>query len=81
MLKNFLLFTTKTCPKCPEVKRFMEETGLEGVFVDASTPEGLDEARKYSVAQVPTVIFFDENGKIIRKANNIDEIKEIMNKT
>ncbi len=73
---RFKLFTTRTCPKCPAVKQFLQEQDIEGDFVDASTPEGLEDAKKHNVMNVPTVIFFDQRGEEIKRANNIEEIRK-----
>ena len=60
MIKSYKLFTTKFCHKCPAMKEFLEgQDKLSGEIVDASTPEGLEEAKKFDVQGVPTVVFLD----------------------
>lgn len=72
------LFTTQSCPKCPSFKKRLEEfSNINVENVNASTPEGLDEARKYSVSSVPTAIFF-ENGNEKARAYSIEDIDSIL---
>lgn len=78
MAKTYKLFTTRMCPKCPAVKEFMQTVELKGKFIDASTPEGLEEARKYSLSVVPTVLFFDEQENLVATCHTIDEIKSCL---
>lgn len=74
---KFKLFTTQRCPKCPEVKEFMQGLDIEGEFIDASTPEGLEEAKKFNIMNVPLVIFFDGD-KEVERAGSIEEIKKVL---
>ncbi|MBW2996451.1 hypothetical protein KY332_04065 [Candidatus Woesearchaeota archaeon] len=78
MIKKYALFFTPTCPKCPKIKEFMEDKGLEKESFDAATPEGLEKARELKVSNVPTVIFFDEDNKEVTRAKDIEEIKRII---
>ena len=61
MISSYKVFFTPQCPKCPSIKAYLGKQDLKAELIDAATPEGLDEARKFNVANVPTVIFFDEN--------------------
>ena len=65
------------CPKCPAIKEFMKGTGIEGEFVDATTPDGLEQARKYEIISVPTVLFFDGD-KVVSKAHDLEEVKRVV---
>ena len=78
MIKKYMLFFTPTCPKCPKIKEFMEDKGLEKEWADAATPEGLEKAKEFQVMNVPTVIFFDEEGKEVTRATSIEEVKRIV---
>ena len=75
MTKTFLLFTTSLCSKCSSAKKLLETAGIKYELMNASTPEGLEKARKYEITQVPTLIILEE-GKIISKAHDIDEIEQ-----
>ena len=82
MIKNYKLFTTPSCPNCYDIKEFMRNIKIKGDFIDAATDIGLKEADKYEISSVPTVLFFDENDKLISVAHNLEEIKRaIENKT
>ena len=71
---DHLLFTTPQCPNCPSAKTLLNAKGIEFVVVDASTPEGLDKARKYGVGSVPSLIIL-ENEEIRDSARGLQEIE------
>jgi glutaredoxin len=75
---RYKLFFTPMCPKCPAIKEFIKTTSVEGEFIDATTSEGLEQARKYEVSQLPTVIFLDDKGEVVSKAHSIEEVKRIV---
>jgi glutaredoxin len=66
------------CPKCPAIKDFMKKLDIKGEFIDASTPEGLEQARKYDVISVPTVLFLNEKNEVVSKAHDLEEIKRVV---
>ena len=74
---KYKLFFTPMCPNCPKIKEFLKTVKIEGEFIDATTPEGLDEARKYEVAGVPVVLFLEDE-EIVNRANTIDEVKKVV---
>jgi len=78
MIKKYMIFFTPTCPKCPKIKEYMEDKGLEKVWADAATPDGLEKAKEFGVMNVPTVIFFDENDKEVARVSDIEEVKNIV---
>ncbi len=78
MIKTYKLYFTPMCPNCPSVKEFMKTVDIEGKEVDATSEEGIVEARNYDIMSVPTVLFFDENNKLVGRATSIDEIKRIV---
>lgn len=65
------------CPNCPTVKEFMKNVDMEGEEIDAALPEGLEEAKKFDVISVPTVVFL-ENDEVKSVAQSIDEIKRVI---
>ena len=77
MTKKFILITMPACPSCPAMKEFMKDCGMEGEFVDASDEKGLDIARKYSVRNVPTAIFIEDD-KEIGRASSPEQAKEFL---
>lgn len=78
MIKRYMLFFTPMCPKCPKIKEYMETKKIEKEWVDAATKDGLEKAREYDVGSVPTVLFFDEKDNLVTRANNIEEVKRIV---
>ena len=66
------------CPKCPAIKEFMKGINIKGEFIDAASAEGLEQARKYNVASVPTVLFLDENGEVVNTAHDLEEVKRVV---
>ena len=69
------------CPNCPKVKDFMKTVKIEGELVDASTKEGLEEASRFDVATVPTVVFLEDE-KVKSVAHSVEEGKRVIeNKT
>ena len=78
MIKSYKLFFTLHCPKCPAVKAYLEKLDLKGEFIDAGTEEGLDEARKLNVADVPTVVFFDENNEEAAREHDVMDVKRVL---
>ncbi len=78
MIKKYKLFFTPMCPKCPAIKEFMKGMDIKGEFVDAASSEGLEQARKYEVVSVPTILFFDDKDEIVSKAHDLEEVKRVV---
>ena len=66
------------CPNCQEIKEFLQTVELEGKIIDATTDEGLKEAEELSVMGVPMMVFLDNDGKEKSRADNIDDIKKVL---
>lgn len=77
---KYKLFTTPMCPKCPAMKEFMAGKDVEGEVVNAHTPEGLAEARKFMVAAVPMVVFVDEAGSEVKRCSTKEEVEEVLSR-
>lgn len=54
-----ILFTTKSCPRCPEAKEKLE--GHDVIFVDAM--ENMEDAEKYGIRSVPTLVLLNNDSK------------------
>lgn len=62
------LFTTKACPKCEVVKRYIEEHKIKNICVmDCATPEGRGKAIKYELRAAPTLVITDNDDNLIDK--------------
>ena len=75
---KYKLFFTPMCPKCPAIKEFMKSVDIKGEFVDAASAEGLEQAKKYEVVSVPTILFFNEKNELISTAHDLEEVKRIV---
>ncbi|MBU2561497.1 MAG: hypothetical protein KKD17_04310 [Nanoarchaeota archaeon] len=77
---QYKLFTTPVCPKCPPLKEFMSsQEKVSGEVVDAHTPEGLAEARKFNVHTVPLVVWLDDSGaEVGKRCSTKDEVEEVL---
>ena len=74
------IYTRKTCPNCPPVKKFMNGIKLSGKSVDVDSATGLAEAAEKGVFAAPTVIFYDKNGNETARGHNVEELEEIIAK-
>jgi ribonucleoside-triphosphate reductase len=77
MIKSYKLFTTPSCPNCPAVKEYMKTIKIKGEEIDASSDKGRNEAINLGIMSVPTIVFFDENGNEVKRANSIRELNKI----
>ncbi len=74
---KYILFTTQTCPKCPEVKEFITtKVTFPWEMIDNTNPEFMVLAWKYGVTQAPTFIVFDDVDDEIFRANEVSEIQD-----
>lgn len=73
---KLLLFTTNTCPKCPAVKNWINQAGVEFFGIDNSMLNFWEMAEKYNVQSVPTIVAIDESGKEVWRANELSEIQQ-----
>ena len=74
---EYKFFMTPMCPNCGEIKDYLAGIELKGDIIDATTDEGLEEAKKLGVMGVPTMIFLDED-KEVNRADNLDDIRNII---
>lgn len=61
------LFTQANCPRCPAVKKIINEMKLEKQFtlteLDAASDEGYFEAVKHNIMSTPALVFETEDGE------------------
>ena len=74
---TYEMFTRKTCPNCPAVKEYMQNTSLQGINIDVDTEEGFNQAAHKGVFASPTVIFYDSDKQEIYRAHTVEELTEI----
>jgi ribonucleoside-triphosphate reductase len=68
-----ILFTTKSCPRCPEAKEKLE--GHNVIFVDAM--ENMEDAEKYGIRSVPTLVLINNDSKA-KKYVGVDGINQYL---
>lgn len=79
---NYLLLTTTTCPKCPEVKDFVSNNiKFDGEIIDETHPNFTELLGQYSVTAAPTMIITDDKGSEIFRGNEVSEIEDFLKKT
>lgn len=72
---NYLLFTTQTCPKCPEVKDYVSSRlDFPGRTMDNRDTDFMNLAVQHGVQQAPTLLVFDGEGREVFRANEVGEI-------
>jgi len=59
---NYLYFYRDTCPNCPPVAAWLENSGFEGRSVNVDRESGMHEAIRYDITAAPTVVFLDNQG-------------------
>lgn len=75
---NYFLFTTTTCPKCPEMKVFVSENiKFAGELIDNTHPQFMDLASKFGVTQAPTFVV-QEGEKVLFTGSEIYEIEDFL---
>jgi glutaredoxin len=72
----YFLFTTQTCPNCPQAKKLLSEQSFSGSLqlIDASTQDGLKKAQEHDVCQVPTLVRLNDDGHEEERYAGITEI-------
>ncbi|RKY69020.1 MAG: ribonucleoside triphosphate reductase [Candidatus Latescibacterota bacterium] len=76
LIQSYKFFFSDRCPQCSLAKAYVEKLDLPGENIDARTPQGLEEARKYDVRSTPTVLLFDNRGHPVEAASTLSEIKD-----
>lgn len=74
---QYELFTRKTCPNCPPVKKFMKSLPMSGKEIDVDTESGFSLAAEKGVFASPTVILYDENGCETARGHSVEELEAI----
>ena len=72
IVKELLLFTSKTCPKCVMAKALLKGAGID--FKELDAYENADLAKQLGIKEAPTLLVPAENGYI--SYNNPSDIKK-----
>ncbi len=73
---EYRCFYRESCPNCPPVKQFLEDSGLSGEMIDVDAHP--DAAVEYGVMAAPTVILFDDAGRETTRVHNVSRLKSIL---
>lgn len=73
-----ILITTTTCPKCPEVKKWVAKNMPETSVFDEQAPGFSDVLAEYSVTAAPTLILFDNDENEIFRGNEVSEFEDFL---
>ena len=81
MGKEVILYSSKECPHCSDLKTLLTNAGIEYVVVDVDKDEAQwdDLCKTLHVEFVPTVIISNENdstGKVFTPDVHFDEVSE-----
>ncbi len=73
------IFVSDNCPNCITMKKYMNENvvSLPTEEVNVWTDSGLEESKKYSVTNVPTVLIMDDKEQILKSVSNIEELDDV----
>ena len=87
---KYLLFSMPACPKCAEIKEYLEGK-LKGEEHNLANSDGVMKFRKLypqikekvkrnedGSLPVPTIIFFNEDNEVINIAQDLEKIKNIV---
>jgi len=75
---KYILFTTTSCPKCPALKRFVEDNiSFDGEELDNTDSDFLDRAKELKIEAAPTLVIFKGDKEIFR-GNEIQEVREFL---
>ena len=72
IVKELLLFTSKTCPKCVMSKTLLKGAGIE--FKELDAYENADLAKQFGIKEAPTLLVPTEDGYV--SYNNPSDIKK-----
>ncbi len=71
----FKLFYSETCSKCPPIKDYMADIDFRVESFDIGLPEGLEEAQKYNISSLPSVVMLDEDENVLEMSHTLEGIK------
>ncbi|RLA65603.1 MAG: ribonucleoside triphosphate reductase [Epsilonproteobacteria bacterium] len=75
---TFTFFYTDNCPRCPAVKENIKNLNIKGIYVDAESEMGQNMAQELKIKTVPTIVFYDENKKLVGRAHTVEEINNCL---
>ncbi|MCK5736932.1 MAG: hypothetical protein KAH21_10655 [Spirochaetaceae bacterium] len=72
---NYLYFYRETCPNCPPVAAWLENSGIEGRNINVDRESGMHEASRFDISAAPTVVFLDADGNETGRGSSIARLE------
>jgi len=77
---NYLLLTTTTCPKCPEMKKFVQDNiSFDGKILNENSEGFYTILTEYNLSVAPTFLVLKGDVEVFR-ASEIEEISNWLKK-
>ncbi len=74
---SYLLFTQKSCPRCPAMKAKVPSLGFPGIELDGQSETGYQAAIDWDVTATPTLILTDADGRELHRIVDVAEWKQL----
>ena len=74
--KDFILFTTPTCPKCQTVKTIIKNKNFDCKIIDANSEANRKIVDENNILEVPTLLVVKDKNK--KKYTNVSEIVDLI---
>ena len=75
---NYMLFTSSSCPKCPEMKKIVKESiSFDGVVLDNTMNDFRQNAERLNVMTAPTLVVL-EGGNEIGRVTEPSQINDLL---
>ncbi|RKX98068.1 MAG: hypothetical protein DRZ90_04160 [Spirochaetes bacterium] len=72
---NYLYFYRETCPNCPPVAAWLENSGFEGRNINVDRESGMHEALRYDINAAPTVVFLNKKGNETGRGSSVAQLE------
>ncbi len=73
-----IVFTTPMCPNCHLVKQEIEQKKFPFELIDASSENGFELAKKYTISSVPAAVFIDDSNEIVSIELGFEHIEKYL---
>lgn len=74
-IKEYLYFYRETCPNCPPVAAWLENSGLGGRSINVDRESGMHEALRYDINAAPTVVFLNKMGAETGRGSSVTQLE------
>lgn len=74
---SYMLFTQKSCPRCPAMKAKVPDLGFSGREFDVQSEAGYQAAIDWNITATPTLILADADGRELHRIVDATEWKQI----